>query len=107
MSSDVSKTIHFLTVLGFEVTFRDNPDDTTYAGVSRDSVEVHIQWNDLSNLPTGTDRPTLRFLVDDVDELANELTNSEMHGIEPFTTAWGTYEFHLQDHDHNGYQFYK
>jgi len=106
MSSDVNKTVHFLSTLGFKITFQDNSDDPTYAGMSRDSVEVHIQWNDLSELPAGTDRPTLRFVVDNVDELAEELTNNGISGIEPFSTSWGTYEFHLQDHDHNGFQFY-
>lgn len=106
MSSNVSKTIHFLSTLGFNVNFQDNPEEPTYAGMSRDSVEVHIQWNDLSELPAGMDRPTLRFVVDNVDELAEELTKKGVPGIEPSSTPWGTYEFHLQDHDGNGYQFY-
>lgn len=106
MSSDVSKTIHFLTTLGFEITFQDNPKAPAYAGMSRDAAEVHIQWNDLSELPVNTDRPTLRFVVNDVDELAKELTEKGLSEIEPFSTSWGTYEFHLQDHDGNGYQFY-
>jgi predicted lactoylglutathione lyase len=106
MSSDVRKTIQFLTTLGFNVNFQDNPEDPTYAGMSRDTIEVHIQWNDLSELPDGTDRPTLRFVVDNVDELAEELTINGVPGIEPFSTSWGTYEFHLQDEDGNGYQFY-
>lgn len=106
MSSDVTKTIQFLSSLGFHLKFQDNPDDPTYAGMSRDSVEIHIQWNDLYEIPAGADRPTLRFLVDDVDELANELIKNGISGIEPSSTTWGTYEFHLQDEDGNGYQFY-
>lgn len=106
MSSDVNKTINFLSTLGFKIRFQDNPDDPTYAGMSRDSVQLHIQWNDLSELPAKTDRPTLRFVVDDVDEMAEELTNNGILGIKPFSSPWGTYEFHLQDDDGNGYQFY-
>jgi hypothetical protein len=106
MSSDVGKTVDFLSRLGFAVKFKDNPSDTMYAGVTRDSVELHIQWNDLSSLPPMADRPTLRFVVDDVDAMAEELESQGLAGVAPFSTPWGTYEFHLQDHDRNGYQFY-
>ncbi|MDY7093202.1 MAG: VOC family protein [Acidobacteriota bacterium] len=106
MSSDVGKTLDFLSQLGFTVEFRDNLTDTKYAGVTRDSVELHIQWNDLSGIPPMADRPTLRFVVDSVDDMVEELESEGFSGIEPFATPWGTYEFHLQDHDRNGYQFY-
>ncbi|MDT8322047.1 MAG: hypothetical protein RQ826_16140 [Xanthomonadales bacterium] len=106
MSSNVRKTIDFLSMIGFRVQFQDNPEDPKYAGMGRDSVEVHIQWNDLSGIPPGTDRPTLRFVVDDVDAMAEEMVRNGFSGIRPFSSSWGTYEFHLQDHDRNGFQFY-
>ena len=106
MSSDVCKTLEFLRKLGFETIFSDDSDQPTYAGVCRDDVELHVQWNNLSSLPEDVDRPTLRFLVDDVDALAEDLAAGGLD-LTPFRSSWGTYEFHIQDHDRNGYQFYQ
>ena len=106
MSSDPARTADFLTTLGFNVTFKDDSDHPKYMGMQRDRIEVHIQWYDLSNIPLATDRPTIRFVVDDVEALATELTENGLSSIQPFSTPWGTREFHLQDEDRNGYQFY-
>jgi predicted enzyme related to lactoylglutathione lyase len=108
MSSDVERSIVFYHKLGFHVFFKDFEVAPRYVGIRRDGIELHIQWNDLSGLPIDVDRPVYRFGVDDVDGLAEEFTKSGVPNIKgPWETAWGTYEFHVQDHDRNGFQFYR
>jgi catechol 2,3-dioxygenase-like lactoylglutathione lyase family enzyme len=103
MSSDVRRSIDFLSRCGFSVTFTDDPEKPRYAALRRDNVEIHFQWNDLSQVRPGEDRPTYRFLVKDVDALHAELRI----GKAPADTPWGTREFHVRDPDGNGLHFYQ
>ena len=44
---DVAEAIDFYTnKLGFELVFKDEENDPTYAGIKRDNVELHLQWHD-------------------------------------------------------------
>jgi len=108
MVRDVTASLEFFRLLGFDAVFLDSPTDPKYAGVRRDSVELHLQWHDAADFGSG-DRPTYRFLVPEVDELSEEL--SARHGGCDRTpvrdTPWGTREFHLRDLDRNGLQFYR
>lgn len=108
MCSDIARSIAFYRSLGFESTFVDSPDYPKYVVVERDGVEMHLQWHDHADFPEGIDRPTYRFPVDDVDGLAGELRRAievPMNG--PMRTTWGTCEFHVQDPDRNGLQFFR
>ena len=114
-SRDVRASIRFYRRLGFVVTFQDRPRIPRYAAVARDSVELHLQWQDESQWAHPIDRPTYRFVVQDVDALyaafrsagafADQTGNSPWR--EPGDTPWGTREFHLRDLDGNGLQFYR
>ena len=75
----------------------------------RDGVEFHLQWQDESAWAHPGDRPTYRFLVDDVDGLFEEFVrgDSRLDRTEVMDTAWGTREFHVRDPDRNGLQFYR
>lgn len=108
MCREIDRSIAFYRSLGFEATFVDSPDDPKYACVERDGVELHLQWHDVADFPAGIDRPTYRFPVDDVDGLSAEFRRAiEVRMNGPMRTSWGTYEFHVQDPDLNGLQFFR
>lgn len=109
MAGDVAVSLRFYAALGFRETFRDTPSAPRYAAVQRDAVELHLQWHDSDEWTKPGDRPVFRFLVDDVDALFRELTQSNSHldRTELMNTAWGTREFHLRDPYRNGLHFYQ
>lgn len=116
MSRDVGASIRFYERMGFRPTFQDNQADPKYAAVTRDGVELHLQWHDASQWAHPIDRPTYRFLVREVDEFYADLRESGVLGAEangdspwrvPGDTPWGTREFHVRDPDANGLQFYR
>jgi len=109
MSRDVEASIGFYRQLGFDVAFRDDPTAPKYAGVRRDGVELHLQWHDAREWEFPNDRPTYRFVVQDVDGLFSELRASGALSANAAVrdTPWGTREFHVQDPDRNGLQFYR
>lgn len=110
MTGDVPASIRFFEGLGFSLAFSDSTNDPKYAGVRRDGVELHLQWHDPEDWPAGADRPTYRFLVDDVDAFFGEFLASgasHHHHTEVRDTPWGTREFHVLDPGRNGLQFYR
>ena len=116
MSSDVLLSVRFYERLGFSLRFQDHPVDPKYAVITRDGVELHLQWQDQKQWAYPIDRPTYRFLVQDVDGLYAELRdhgtlNVQTSGNSPWgmpgDTPWGTREFHVRDLDGNGLQFYR
>jgi catechol 2,3-dioxygenase-like lactoylglutathione lyase family enzyme len=109
MCRDVTVSVRFYERLGFRRRFLDDPAQPKYAGVRRDGVELHLQWHDATQWEHAGDRPTYRFVVLDVDGLCREWLDA---GVVPESTAvrdtpWGTREFHVQDPDGNGLQFYR
>lgn len=115
-SKDVSASIEFFRRLGFEPIFQDSSPDPRYAVVTRDGVELHLQWADPQQWVAGLDRPVYRFLLENVDIFFRELkgtgcVSSNAAGESPWAvpanTPWGTREFHLRDPDGNGLQFYQ
>ncbi len=116
MSRDVSVSVSFYQRLGFSLRFHDRPSDPKYAVVTRDAVELHLQWQDESHWTYPIDRPTYRFLVQNVDELysmfrktgaiADQVSSDGTYAT-PRNTPWGTREFHLRDPGDNGLQFYR
>ena len=107
MVRDVPKALRFLARLGFGQTFVDDPATPRYAGVRRDEVEFHLQWHDAAEWAYPTDRPNYRLLVDDVDALAREFAAAGLAMTAVTDTDFGTREFHIQDEDSNGLQFYR
>lgn len=108
MSRDVERSLEFYARLGFETAFRDSETEPRYAGVRRDAIELHLQWHDASEWIAPTDRPTYRFVVEDVRALHDEFETAGVSDMKaPERTPWGTYEFHVRDPDRNGLQFYR
>jgi catechol 2,3-dioxygenase-like lactoylglutathione lyase family enzyme len=116
MVRDVPASIRFYERLGFSLTFQDRPRDPRYAAVARDTVELHLQWQNEAQWAYPIDRPTYRFVVQDVDALYTALRNNGALAEQAFAdgpwrapsdTPWGTREFHVRDPDGNGLQFYR
>ena len=109
MSRDVEASIRFYAKLGFEPVFRDDPDRVRYAGIRRDGIDLHLQWHDAREWEFPNDRPTYRFVVDDVDRLFADFRERGILAdiTDVRDTPWGTREFHVRDPDRNGLQFYR
>ena len=109
MCRDVATSLRFYEQLGFATTFTDGQAPPKYAGVRRDAVELHLQWQDAGQWAHEHDRPSYRFPVTDVDALhalwrqAGVLTDA----TPVRDTPWGTREFHLRDPGGNVLQFYR
>jgi len=107
MVRDVAVAVRHYARLGFALAFEDSPTTPRYAAVRRDGVELHLQWHDESAWSHPGDRPTYRFVVDDVDALSEELASvPDLDRTAVRDTPWGTREFHVRDPDGNGLQFY-
>lgn len=103
---DLEKALAFyIERLGFALAFRDPSNPTNYAGVRRDGVELHFQWQDESEMST----TRLRFLVEDPDALFAEYRDKQALGERTSlaSTPWGTREFALYDPDRNALTFYR
>jgi catechol 2,3-dioxygenase-like lactoylglutathione lyase family enzyme len=95
----------YIQRLGFALAFRDPSDPTNYAGVRRDRVELHLQWQNEAEMST----TRLRLLVEDPDALFAEYRGKQVFGERTrlVDTPWGTREFALYDPDGNALTFYR
>ena len=111
---DVLTSVRFFERLGFRMSFQDDAENPRYAAVTRDGVELHLQRADEQQWAFPTDRPIYRFVVNDVDAIFSEFSQSgciDVSSVSPWSkpanTPWGTREFHLRDPGQNGLQFYQ
>jgi catechol 2,3-dioxygenase-like lactoylglutathione lyase family enzyme len=108
---DIEKALAFYVErLGFEIDFRYEEDPKNYAGVRRDDVSLHMQWQHEDHFKRGTaGRLRVRLIVDDPDALFDEYRSKGVvdDGIQVRDTAWGTREFGFRDPDGNGLVFYR
>lgn len=103
---DLEKALTFyIDRLGFKLAFRDSSIPTNYAGLRRDSVEIHFQFQYEHEM--GTTR--LRLFVEDPDALFEEYKNKQVFHDRTrlVDTSWGTREFAFYDLDGNGLTFYR
>ena len=108
-AKDVGKALDFYTnKLGFEIVFKDDEENTKYAGIKRDEIELHLQWHDEKDFDS-VGKPALRFVIQDVDSLFEEYRNFDLPGMNlaPEKTGWGTYEFSFYDLNNNALFFYR
>ncbi|MFN2439878.1 MAG: bleomycin resistance protein [Chitinophagaceae bacterium] len=100
---------YYVQRLGFQIEFRYQSDPDNYAGVYRDDVYLHMQWQAEEEFKKGTaGRLRLRIVVNDPDVLFKEyrakgLLNDK---AQINNTEWGTREFGIRDPDGNGLIFY-
>lgn len=107
---NVTKAIdYYVNKLSFKVAFTDTTDAHGYAGVRRDSIEIHLQWHEEKEWIIGIDRPMLRIYVDGIEDLYNGYkTQNVFHQHTSLNeTPWGTIEFAFYDLYGNGLTFYK
>jgi catechol 2,3-dioxygenase-like lactoylglutathione lyase family enzyme len=102
---DLERALNFyIGQLGFELAFRDPGGPANYAGVRREQVELHLQWQHEHEMAT----TRLRFLVTDPDRLSGEYEQRQVQIQNPLkSTPWGTREFALYDPDRNALTFYR
>lgn len=108
-TQDVAAAIgYYVGRLGFELAFADSAQEPTYAGIRRGKVELHLQWHDAEEWER-VERPMLRFVVPDVDDLYAELAGADVFHDQTAlrNTEWGTREFAFYDLDMNGLAFYR
>ena len=103
---DLEKALAFYVErLGFELAFRDGSQPTNYAGIRRDGIELHFQFQYEHEMS----KTRLRILVADPDALYDEYVDKQVfHDRTKLTdTPWGTREFAFYDLDGNGLTFYR
>ena len=106
---DLEKSIRYsVDCLGFRLALRDRSGPDNYAGVRRDTVELHLQRHAENEMPQ---RATLmlRIIVDDPDVLYEEYKSKIVFGQHnPLRdTPWGTREFAFFEPDGTGLTFYR
>jgi len=108
---DVGTTVQwYVERLGFTCAFDEGGAPIRHAGISRDGVELYLQWQDDRHFPTpGNDAPGNRLLVDDPDALRAECTGRRGLSLtaSPCDTPWGMREFGVYDPNGHGIHFYK
>lgn len=108
---DVNKALaYYVEKLGFQIEFRYKEDPDNYAGVYREGVYLHMQWQHEDEFKKGTaGRLRFRILVTDPDKLFQEYKDKGI--IDEKTklrdTEWGTREFGIRDLNGNGLIFYR
>ena len=107
---DLAAALAFYTErLGFHFLFGDRGGAPAYAGVGRDGVELHLQWQRADDIGRSAGLANLRFVVDDPDALFREYSAAGAipEGKIVRDTEWGTREFAFHDPDGNGLTFYR
>ena len=108
---DINRALsYYVERLGFEVEFRYEADPSNYAGVIRDGVRLHMQWQHEDEFKKGTaGRLRVRIQVDNPDALFDEYRSKGVlsEGTEVRDTDWRTREFGFRDLDGNGLTFYR
>jgi catechol 2,3-dioxygenase-like lactoylglutathione lyase family enzyme len=106
---DVSKALSFyVDKLAFQIAFIDDQTDPKYAGIYRDSIEIHLQWHDEKEWDLAIDRPMLRIVTEHIESLYEEYSIMDVFHEQTALreTPWGTKEFAFYDPYKNGLTFY-
>lgn len=107
---DVVEALDFyVNRLGFKIAFADDSKKPTYAGIIRDGIEIHLQWQEPRALEARQERPMLRIVTQNIEALYEEYFEKDVFHAHTLLrkTAWGTREFGFYDPDKNGLTFYR
>jgi catechol 2,3-dioxygenase-like lactoylglutathione lyase family enzyme len=58
----VASLRYYVEKLGFEIAFADDQHNPMYAGITRDGIDIHLQWHDSANWST-MNASSLRFVI--------------------------------------------
>lgn len=97
---DVVEALDFyVNRLGFNIAFADDSKKPTYAGIIRDGIEIHLQWHDSVEWEQTIERPMLRIVSQNIEELFDEFSAKDVFQSHTLLreTAWGTREFAFYD----------
>lgn len=103
----VASLRYYVEKLGFTIAFADDQHKPMYAGITRDGIEIHLQWHDASNWKQ-MNASSLRFVTRDIEALYKEYESQDVFHTNTSLkeTPWGTREFAFYDPDMNGLTFY-
>lgn len=107
---DVVEALDFyVNRLGFKIAFADDSKNPKYAGILKDAIEIHLQWHDASEWELAVDRPMLRIVTENIEQLYTEYSEKDVFNAHTLLreTAWGTKEFAFYDPFKNGLTFYR
>ncbi|WP_422079580.1 glyoxalase superfamily protein [Ulvibacterium sp.] len=107
---DVVEALDFyVNRLGFKIAFADDSKNPKYAGILKDAVEIHLQWHDAAEWELAVDRPMLRIVTENIEQLYAEYSEKDVFNAHTLLreTAWGTKEFAFYDPFKNGLTFYR
>lgn len=98
---------YYVEKLGFQIAFADDQHNPMYAGITRDGIEIHLQWHDSANWAQ-MNASSLRFVVEDIEALYETYKTKDVFHEQTSLrkTPWGTREFAFFDPDKNGLTFY-
>ena len=98
----------YVNNLGFDILFADDPEQPKYAGITRDGIQIHLQWHDEKEWEVEIDRPMLRIETENVDTLFKEYQDKDVFHKDTklMNSQWGTREFGFYDLYKNGLIFY-
>ena len=109
-TTDLPKTVAFWTRLGFDLLFADHADlsQASYAGVQRDTLELHLQTFTPDQIQT-TQTMATRIRLISRDALESLYAEWEPQGVISArleAKPWGNYEFGFYDPDKTPFFFY-
>lgn len=107
---DVVEALDFyVNRLGFKIAFADDSKNPKYAGILKDAIEIHLQWHDPAEWELAIDRPMLRIVTENIEQLYVEYSEKDVFHAHTLLreTAWGTKEFAFYDPFKNGLTFYR
>lgn len=100
---------YYVNKLDFTIAFADDSKNPTYAGIRRDGIEIHLQWHDSKEWELALDRPMLRIVTQNIENLFEEYKTKDVFHEKTSLreTAWNTKEFAFYDLYKNGLTFYQ
>ncbi|MEO1011424.1 MAG: glyoxalase superfamily protein [Bacteroidota bacterium] len=107
---DVVEALDFyVNRLGFKIAFADDSKNPKYAGILKDAIEIHLQWHDATEWETLVNRPMLRIVTENIEQLYAQYAEKDVFNGHTLLreTAWGTKEFAFYDPFENGLTFYR
>ena len=107
---DVVEALDFyINLLGFKIGFADDSMNPKYAGVLQDGIEIHLQWHAAAEWEVTIDRPMLRIVTQNIQELYDEYAVKNVFHDHTLLreTSWSIKEFAFYDPFKNGLTFYQ